>query len=95
MELRVDTITTQFNSTQTVFQNSGTFQMQVPQSSFMMVRPVSYEFRVIEKINEQGLVEKVNLQTRVWEHNNYGTGTVVQDWTDVPRVKVPYVATVG
>jgi hypothetical protein len=24
----------------------------------------------------------------VWEHNNYGAGSVVKDWTDVPRVKV-------
>lgn len=88
MELRVETITTQFNTPPTVYQSSGAFQMQVPQSSFMMVRPVSYEFRVLEKVNEEGHVDKVTLQTRIWEHTNYGSGAVIQEWTDVPRIRV-------
>jgi hypothetical protein len=88
MELRTDTINTIFNSAPATYQSAGAFQMQVPQSSVMVVRPLSYEFRVLEKLNEQGNVDKVTLQTRIWEHTNYGSGTVTQDWTDVPRIRV-------
>lgn len=89
MELRVDTINTVFNSPSTPqFSGSGPFQMQIPQSSVMVAKPVSYEFRVREDVDSDGNVLKVTLQTKVWEHNNYGNGIVVQDWTDVPRIKV-------
>jgi hypothetical protein len=50
------------------------------------VKPVSYEFRVAEIINETGKIEKVKLQMQVWEHDEYGSGTVKQFWSDVPRV---------
>ena len=95
MELRTETITTIFNSSQPVYQGSGQFTIGIPQSSVMVVRPLSYEFRVVEAVDDDDKVVKVSLQTRVWEHSNYGNGTVIQDWTDVPRIKVPYVATMG
>lgn len=51
------------------------------------VKPLSYEFRVAEVIDDNGKVEKVNLQMQVWEHDEFGYGVVKQFWHDVPRYK--------
>ena len=52
------------------------------------VKPLSYEFRVAEYLDDSGKVEKVKLQVMVWEHDEYGTGVVKHYWNDVPRVKM-------
>jgi hypothetical protein len=51
------------------------------------VKPVSYEFRVAEIVDDNGKVETVKLQMQVWEHDEYGSGTVKHYWSDVPRQK--------
>jgi hypothetical protein len=52
------------------------------------VKPLSYEFRVAEYVDETGKVDKVKLQVQIWEHDEYGSGTVKHFWSDVPRVKM-------
>ena len=95
MELRTETVNTIFNSPNTTWQpGGGPFSVQIPQSTVMIARPLTYEFCVREEVDAEGKIMRVILQTKVWEHSNYGNGTLVQDWTDVPRVKVPYVAPV-
>ena len=59
-----------------------------PVQSFTFVKPVSYEFRVAEHLDQTDKVIKVALQVQVWEHNDHGTGNVIQTWHDVPRVKM-------
>jgi hypothetical protein len=49
------------------------------------VKPVSYEFRVAEIVDDHGIVEKVKLQVQVWEHDEWGVGNVKEYWRDVPR----------
>lgn len=51
------------------------------------VKPLSYEFRVAEIVDDAGKVEKVKLQMQVWEHDEFGSGVVKQYWSDVPRHK--------
>lgn len=91
VQLNTHTVTTTFNSPPYVSQSGGTFRMEVPQSSVMLAKPVSYEFRVAEYVDKTGNIIKVGLQYRMWEHDNYGVGIVVIPWTDVERVKVPSV----
>jgi hypothetical protein len=52
------------------------------------VKPVSYEFRVAELLDEEGKIEKVQLQMQIWEHDEYGSGIVKQYWNAVPRIKI-------
>ena len=52
------------------------------------VKPLSYEFRVAEFVDESGKIEKVKLQMQVWEHDEYGAGIVRDRWYDVQRVKM-------
>jgi hypothetical protein len=85
--LNTQTVTTTFNMPQSVYQSPGAFKLEVPQSFLMITKPVSYDFRVAEYVKEGNIV-KVGLQYRMWEHDNYGTGIVVQDWTDVERIKI-------
>lgn len=59
-----------------------------PQQYAPFVKPVSYEFRVAEYLDDAGKVEKVKLQVMVWEHDEYGTGVMKHYWNDVPRVKM-------
>jgi len=57
-------------------------------STAPFVKPVSYEFRVAEILDEEGKIEKVQLQMQIWEHDEYGSGTVKQYWNAVPRIKI-------
>ena len=58
-----------------------------PAQSITLPKPLSYEFRVAEIVDDDGKVEKVRLQVQVWEHDECGSGNVKQVWTDVPRIK--------
>jgi hypothetical protein len=49
------------------------------------VKPLSYEFRVAEIVDDNGKVETVKLQMQVWEHDEFGSGAVKHYWRDVPR----------
>jgi hypothetical protein len=64
-------------------------QLQVPLPVIPVdfVKPLSYEFRVAEIINDEGKIETVKLQMQIWEHDEFGSGTVKQYWSDVPRQK--------
>lgn len=59
----------------------------LPSQYAPFVKPLSYEFRVAEII-EDGRIETVKLQMQVWEHDNYGSGHLKQDWTVVERVQI-------
>jgi len=59
----------------------------LPQQYAQFVKPLSYEFRVAEIVNDEGKIETVKLQMQVWEHDEYGSGIVKQFWHDVPRQK--------
>jgi hypothetical protein len=66
------------------------YQISVPSSSVMMAKPLSYKFRVAEYVKD-GKVMKVNLQVATFEHDNYGTRQLREDFTDVERIQLPYV----
>jgi hypothetical protein len=66
-----------------------------PALPVQFVKPLSYEFRVAEFIDNKNTVIKVGLQVQVMEHDEYGAGIVKQYWKDVERVQVPYVANLG
>lgn len=88
VKLNSQVVNTTFNAPQSVYQGGGAFKMEIPQSSVHLAKPISYDFRVAEYVNDKDEIVKVGLQYRVWEHDNYGDANVVQDWTDVERVKV-------
>lgn len=89
-QLSVQSVTTIYNSSPTIFQSGGSFKLEVPQSTLMLVKPLTYKFRVAE-FEKGGEVVKVGLQVQSWEHDNYGVPTLKKDWTDVERVRLPYV----
>jgi len=57
-----------------------------PAIPIQFVKPLSYEFRVAEII-EDGVVT-VKLQVQVFEHDEFGSATLKQYWNDVPRIKM-------
>ena len=88
--LNTQTVTTTFNTNSSSFQSGGQFSVQIPQSSVMVAKPLSYQFRVVEYVDETGVVKKVGLQYSVFEHDNYGVRQLRQDWKDVERVRLPF-----
>ena len=58
-----------------------------PQLQFTFPKPLSYEFRVAEIVDDNGKVTNVKLQMQIWEHDEYGSGNLKQYWQDVPRYK--------
>jgi hypothetical protein len=90
--LTTQTVATTFN---TSYNNSfptnntvGPFELKVPQSSVLMAKPLSYDFRVAEYVNDKDEIIKVGLQVAVFEHDNYGGRQLRQDFVDVERVKI-------
>jgi hypothetical protein len=77
---------------------TNTFYGTVPQTvtaippSITMVEPISYEFQVTEYCEGDKIV-KVALQVKQNTHDQYGNIKMHGTWMDVPRIKVPYVAT--
>lgn len=55
---------------------------------------LSYEFRVVEHVNDEGKVTAYIMQTQIWAHNPPDASGIkpmpilLQDWTDVPRVQM-------
>jgi hypothetical protein len=86
VNLNTQTVLANFGAVGAPFQNGSSYSVQIPQSSVVLSKPLSYEFRVVEHM-ENGYIVKVGLQYQVWEHDNYGVGIVKQTWTDVPRVQ--------
>jgi hypothetical protein len=89
--LSTHNVVTNFNSPPSVFQSGGSFKVEIPQSSVQMVKPISYDFRVAEYVNEKDEVVKVSLQMKCYDHDNYGVGSLRHDWMDVERVRLPFV----
>ena len=89
--LNIQTVYTSFtNPSPTLFNGGGSpsFKMEIPQSTVMIPKPLSYQFRVAEYVNEKDEVAKVRLQVAVFEHDNFGVRQLRQDFTDVERVKI-------
>lgn len=74
-------------STKQIYVTPPTVQ-QPPAMPVQFVKPLSYEFRVAEHVNEDGVVDRVGLQVQVFEHDEFGSPSLSSFWTDVPRVKV-------
>ena len=47
-QLNTQTVNTNFHTPQTIYQGSGNFKLEVPQSTVMVAKPLSYDFRVVE-----------------------------------------------
>jgi len=61
---------------------------QPPVLPVQFVKSLSYEFRVAEHVNKDGVIDRVGLQVQVYEHDEFGSPTLLNFWADVPRVKV-------
>jgi hypothetical protein len=96
MQLITESVVAQFITSASTVYNTGVgpHKIEIPQSSVNLVKPLSYDFRVAEYVNDNKEVVKVGLQVRIWEHSHIsgGTGFVKQDWKDVERVQIPFVA---
>jgi len=86
--LTTQTVTTTFNTVSPSYNTVGHFEVKVPQSSVMIAKSLSYDFRVAEYVNDKDEIVKVGLQVAVFEHDNYGGRQLRQDFVDVERVKI-------
>ena len=88
--MNIQTVNTNFNTLPPTYSSGPNFQVNIPQSSVTVVKPLSYNFRVAEYVDLEGKVVKVGLQVAVFEHDNYGGSQLRKDWTDVERVQLPF-----
>lgn len=65
---------------------TNTYYGAVPTPSITMPEPISYEFQVVEHI-EDGRVGKVALQVKRNTHDQFGNIKIHGTWEDVPRVQ--------
>jgi hypothetical protein len=61
----------------------------VPPPSVMLARPLSYQFQVVEYVDKDDKVIKVELQVQKTEHDNYGNVFNSSGFQPVPRIKLP------
>jgi hypothetical protein len=57
-----------------------------PVQSFQFPKPLSYNFRVLEKMKD-GKIISVGLQVQRIEHDEYGAPIQHYPWEDVPRIQ--------
>lgn len=50
--------------------------------------PISYEFQVVEYIDDDEKITRVALQVRKNTHDQYGNIKVIGSWEEVPRIKL-------
>jgi hypothetical protein len=67
--------------------NLNTKTVHTPQVATMFVKPLSYEFRVVENLDKDGKISKVALEYKFFEHDEHGYPTPLSDWMEVPRIK--------
>ena len=63
--------------------------VQSPMPIVMPV-PLSYEFQVVEFIDDTGKILRVSLQVKQNQHDQYGNISVHGTWNDVPRIQVKF-----
>ena len=61
--------------------------MTPPAPSITMPEPISYEFQVVEHV-ENNKIGKVALQVKRNVHDQYGNIKIHGTWEDVPRVQI-------
>ena len=61
-----------------------------PAASITMPEPISYEFQVVEYM-EDNKITKVALQVKRNTHDQYGNIKIAGTWQDVPRVQMHMV----
>lgn len=59
-----------------------------PAQIFTLPYPVSYEFQVVEHVDDNDKVLRVALQVKQNQHDQWGNIFVHGTWNDVPRVKI-------
>jgi hypothetical protein len=52
--------------------------------------PLSYDFQVVEHVDDAGTITKVALQVKVNYHDQYGNIATHGTWNDVPRVQLKF-----
>lgn len=52
--------------------------------------PLSYEFQVVEHLDNDNKIIKVALQFKENQHDQYGNISVHGTWSDVPRVQLKF-----
>ena len=57
--------------------------------SFMFPIPLSYEFQVVEYVDVDGKIVKVELQSKINKHDQNGNVINYGAWIPVPRVQLP------
>ena len=67
--------------------NLNTKIVHTPQVATKFVKPLSYEFRVVENLDKDGNISKVALEHRIFEHDEHGYHTTLSDWMEVPRIR--------
>jgi hypothetical protein len=60
-----------------------------PPPSVMLAKPLSYQFQVVEYVDKDDKVIKVELQVQKTEHDNYGNVIQSSGFQPVPRIKLP------
>jgi hypothetical protein len=84
------TLTTQTITTYDTFTTNYEKPVDKHFHNVMIPKIPSYEFRVVEWVNDKGDIVKVGLQSRENIHNQYGSVEYDNpNWVDVERVRIP------
>lgn len=76
-------------ASQMVTTTNGTTWTPPPQS-VQICKPLSYQFQVVEYVDKNDKIMKVELQVQQTEHDNYGREVSNSGFKPVPRVRLPY-----
>ena len=59
-----------------------------PPPTVMLAKPLSYQFQVVEYVDREDKVVRVELQVQKTEHDNYGNVIQSSGFQPVPRIRL-------
>jgi hypothetical protein len=72
----------------------ASYTATIPAQTVSALEIMTYEFRVVEHLDENDKVTKYVMQMQIWSHkpstadSSYSNPRLVRDWYDVPRVRM-------
>jgi len=72
----------------------ASYTATIPAQTLSALEIMTYEFRVVEHLDENDKVTKYVMQMQIWSHKpstadgSYTNPKLIRDWYDVPRVRM-------
>mgnify|MGYP003340410256 CR=1 FL=1 len=88
MQLPYNVVNTEWNHSTNPNAFSQSHEYKLPQSAIPLCNVPTYNFRVVETVDENDKILSVHLESQLVLHNNLGNPITTMEWKKCDRVKM-------